>query len=164
MYCKIVDGQITEYNRTRKQIGVGANSPESVCIAKGYLPIEDNQPAIDTATQRLGGNTYEILADKVVKHYIVVDIPLEEIMTAKAKEAERAVQAHINAKCVELGYDNENSIAKYLVAENPFYTECKAISLWIGAVWVKVNEIKNGTVAMPSSTEELIALLPEYVA
>jgi len=81
------------------------------------------------------------------------------------KGIEQAVQSSINAKCVELGYDNENSIAKYLVVDNPFYDECRSISLWIGAVWVYVNQVKNdvegGTRSMPA-TEELLAELPKY--
>jgi len=81
------------------------------------------------------------------------------------KGMEQAVQSSINAKCVELGYDNENSIAKYLVVGNPFYDECRSISLWIGAVWVYVNQVKNdvegGTRSMPA-TEELLAELPKY--
>lgn len=82
-----------------------------------------------------------------------------------AKGMEQAVQSHINAKCVELGYDSENSIAKYLVIGNPFYDECRSISLWIGAVWVYVNQVKNdvegGTRSMPT-TEELLVELPKY--
>jgi len=92
-----------------------------------------------------------------------------EYMSAKilqvVKGIEQAVQSSINTKCVELGYDNENSIAKYLVVGNPFYDECRSISLWIGAVWVYVNQVKNdvegGTRSMPT-VEELLAELPAY--
>ena len=88
-----------------------------------------------------------------------------KLMQDKAKSAEQAVQTHINAKCVELGYDNENSIAKYLVEGNPFYTECKAISLWISDVWVYTHQVQADVVAglreIPTN-EELLAELPDF--
>lgn len=90
-----------------------------------------------------------------------------KLMQAKAKEAERAVQEHINAKCVELGYDSENSIAKYLVDGNAFYDECRQLSLWISDVWVYAHTVQSdvlaGTREMPT-IEELIAELPIYEA
>lgn len=83
--------------------------------------------------------------------------------TAKALENE--VSNHIKSKCIELGYDDENSIAKYLVQGNPFYDECTAISLWIGNVWTTVHTIKNdveaGTRELPT---DIISELPIYGA
>ena len=70
--------------------------------------------------------------------------------------AEREVQKLINQTVKNLGYDDENSIAKYLVVGNAFYGECKKISLWIGSVWVATH---NSTAA---TVEELIASLPAY--
>jgi len=81
-------------------------------------------------------------------------------LVAKMKEVEQAVQAHINQVVTSRGYDNENSIAKYLVVGNPFYDECKTISLWIGAVWMDMFNYKNGTKAY-TTTEVLMASLPE---
>ena len=73
----------------------------------------------------------------------------------------------IENKCQELGYDDQNSIAKYLVQGNPFYEECTAISLWIGAVWVTIRNIQaavaSGTRDMPT-IDEVIAELPKYNA
>ena len=158
-YCLIKDNAIYKYNVDKPKVVTG----EAVGI---YLPLEDNTPAYDTATQRINGISYDLQADKVVKVYDVVAIPQEEIMTAKAKSAEQAVQTHINAKCVELGYDNENSIAKYLVEGSAFYTECKAISLWISDVWVYTHQVQADVVAglreIPTN-EELIAELPEFM-
>ena len=89
----------------------------------------------------------------------------EELKLLVAKKIlEEAIQSHIVSTVKSKGYDSENSIAKYLVSGNPFYTECKALSLWIGAVWVKANavmaDVLNGTTAEPTN-EELIAMLPK---
>ena len=89
-------------------------------------------------------------------------------LVEQAKDSmEQAIQAHINTTVTSKGYDNENSIAKYLVDTNPFYDECKAISLWIGSVWVKAfniqQEVEAGTRVMPT-VDELIAMLPIFGA
>ena len=158
-YCLIKDGAIHKYNADKPKIVTGE-------VDGTYLPLEDNVPSYDTATHRINGTSYDLQADKVVKVYDVVEIPQEEIMTAKAKSAEQAVQAHINAKCVELGYDSENSIAKYLVEGNAFYTECKTISLWISDVWVYTYQVQADVVAglreIPTN-EELLAELPVFI-
>ena len=79
------------------------------------------------------------------------------------KEAERAIQEHINTTVKDRGYDNENSIAKYLVDGNPFYAECKAISLWIGSVWTYTHQVQadvQGGIRPLLTIQELIAELP----
>lgn len=162
-FCLVVDNNITKYNVRQKDTGLGVNSSIDTYIAKGYLPLEDNTPTIDSSTHRIAGSTYTVEADKVVKTYEVVEIPVEEIV-AKAKDSmEQAIQTHINTTVTSKGYDNENSIAKYLVDTNPFYDECKAISLWIGSVWIKAfsiqQEVEAGTREMPTA-EEVIAELP----
>ena len=93
-------------------------------------------------------------------------ISRESIIENQKKQAEQAIQSHINSVVTSRGYDNENSIAKYLVDGNPFYAECKAISLWIGNVWVYAHQVQAdvmaGTRTMPT-IEELIAELPALV-
>lgn len=88
-------------------------------------------------------------------------------MQAKAKELERAVEAYINSTIVAIGYNSQDSIAKYLVEGNPFEPECKKISLWIGSVWKYTHtvqaDVKAKTRVMPT-TEEIIEELPEYGA
>ena len=91
----------------------------------------------------------------------------EELLAiVAAKNSEKEIQAYINSVVKTKGYDNENSIAKYLVDSNPFYEECKAISIWIGNVWLKAHEIQRevaaGTRAMPT-VDEIIAELPVLV-
>ena len=80
---------------------------------------------------------------------------------------QNTIQNHITEFVKSKGYDNENSIAKYLVEGNPFYIECKALSLWVGNVWLFANNLQNevigGVRAMPETNEELVGLLPVYV-
>jgi len=89
---------------------------------------------------------------------------LQHAFKRNAKIAESKVQEHITEVVTKLGYNSEDSIAKYLVDGNPFYTECKTISLWIGSVWVKVHEIQAAVMGggVEPTLEELIALLPVY--
>lgn len=83
----------------------------------------------------------------------------------KQAHAEEVIQSHINSFVISRGYDNANSIAKYLVVGNPFYEECSALSLWVGAVWVKAHEVMSqvlgGTLAEPTD-EELVAMMPVF--
>ena len=83
------------------------------------------------------------------------------------KRAADAVGVYISTQCKSLGYDDENSIAKYLVSENDFYIECKGLSIWIGKVWTKAMSIRvdveSGTIQEPTPAE-FIAMLPVYTA
>jgi hypothetical protein len=94
-------------------------------------------------------------------------VQLKVYKALSVKRAADAVEAHISAQCKALGYDNENSIAKYLVSGNDFYDECKSLSIWIGKVWTKVMfiqaDIEAGVISEPTH-DEFIAMLPVYVA
>jgi len=94
------------------------------------------------------------------------DIELFEnkFKTLKRKEYQELIQKHIDSVVSSLGYDDSNSIAKYLIQENVFYDECKAISLWIGSVWAEAirlqNEYEAGNIDEPV---DVISILPEFV-
>ena len=90
----------------------------------------------------------------------------EELLAIVAPiEMEKEIQKHINSVVKAQGYDNENSIAKYLVEGNPFEDECKALSLWIGNVWITahniMNDVNSGSRGIP---DDIIAELPVYGA
>lgn len=91
---------------------------------------------------------------------------LAKKMQDLAKAMENAIENHINITVKAKGYNSQDSIAKYLVAGNPFYAECTAISLWIGSVWVYSHQVQAdvlaGTREMPT-IEALIAELPVLV-
>jgi hypothetical protein len=92
-------------------------------------------------------------------------VQLKAYKQVNTQRAADAVEAHISAQCKSLGYDNENSIAKYLVVGNDFYDECEGLSLWIGKVWTKVMSIQSnveaGTISEPTP-KEIIDMLPVY--
>jgi hypothetical protein len=88
---------------------------------------------------------------------------LAKLQEQKVKATEQEIQNHINEVVKDLGYDDENSIAKYLVSGNPFYDECSAISLWIGNVWVTAFTIQQEVLAgTREEPEDIIAELPIY--
>mgnify|MGYP003631684248 FL=1 len=92
-------------------------------------------------------------------------VQLKAYKQLSTKRAADAVEVYIGTQCKALGYDNENSIAKYLVVGNDFYAECEGLSLWIGKVWTQVISIRDAVEAgsIPEPThDELIAMLPVY--
>ena len=83
----------------------------------------------------------------------------EELKAIKLKQFEQAVQSHLDTTARAKGYDDINSIAKYLVEGNQFYAECYAMSIWCAEVWAYCYEqvdIFTGTV------EEFILTLPKF--
>lgn len=59
----------------------------------GWLPVEENQPEYNTETEELRFERYEILADKVVKHYKVEPIQKsrEEVLEQRVEVTENEV-------------------------------------------------------------------------
>jgi len=107
----------------------------------------------------------EAIVSELIASYVPPPEPTqEEVVQEAIKNAEHAVQAYINSVVVSRGYDNENSIAKYLVEGNPFYAECKALSLWIGSVWVATHEVQSEVVltGVLPTIEELMVRLPVF--
>ena len=92
----------------------------------------------------------------------LVEFPTLDL-TIRMNTLEQDIQNYINQTVKAIGYDNVDSIAKYLVAGNPFYAEVTAISLWVGNVWVYAHQVQADVLAgirtMPT-IEELIAELP----
>ena len=82
---QVINGEITQ--RSLPKTGTLKNGStvsgyhlldEEILLDEGWLPLEDIKPEYDVETQYLSNDGYEILEDKVVKKYIVKDIPLEE--------------------------------------------------------------------------------------
>lgn len=164
-YCLIKDGSIYKYNVTKPKVITGS--------ADGtYLPLEDNVPSIDTATQRIAGSTYEIQADKVVKTYTVVDIPAEEIMS-KARDAmvrsiEQLIQSEIDKYNEANGvlFKDIDACAKYVnIPSYTHYQFCIDVISWQTNVWETARQIQSdvlaGTRTMPTE-KELLSELPTF--
>lgn len=78
-------------------------------------------------------------------------------------EFEFAVERHVNNVAKSKGYNNIDSIAKYLGSNNAFRAECEALSAWTADVWITaqgmLNDWQAGTIEQPT-IDEVIAALP----
>lgn len=169
-YAKVINGEIVEHNRTlpfsTETTSFGVGTDDETLKSFGYLPVVGSEPAYDRTTHKVGNVSYIVGENEVLKIYEVVAIPQEETIAAIIKAMEQSIESHINETVKARGYNSQDSIAKYLVAGNPFYTESTAISLWIGNVWVYAYQVQADVVAgsrdMPT-LEVLIAELPVLV-
>ena len=80
----------------------------------------------------------------------------------KVAEFEARIEAHVNSVARAKGYNNIDSIAKYLVEGNPFKAEAESLSIWTANVWVSahimLNDWQNG--GEEPTIDEVIAALP----
>lgn len=167
-YSKVINNEITEHNRTlpfsTETTSFGVGTSAETLKSFGYLPVIGIEPEYDRLTHRVANVSYVVGTNEVIKTYEVVAIPQEEIIATTVKAMEEAIETHINTTVKAKGYNSQDSIAKYLVSGNPFEPECKAISLWIGSVWIYAHQVQAdvlaGTRTMPT-LEELIAELPK---
>jgi len=77
-----------------------------------------------------------------------------------------AIQAHLDATAVRLGYDNINTISKFMGFDNPFRTTAEALALYCANTWIYVESelvkmADNGR-SIPTN-EEAVAELPTFV-
>lgn len=79
---QVIDGEIKQYSLPKTGILKDGSTvsgyhllDEEVLLDEGWLPLEDNPPEYDEETQYLANDGYEILEDKVIKKYMVEDIP-----------------------------------------------------------------------------------------
>lgn len=93
---QVENGEIIQYNLPK--VGVLKDGSTVSCydilmksdleLAKqeGWIPLEDNQPTYNEETQYLVDDGYEILVDKVVKKYIVENVPIVEDIQPQPSE------------------------------------------------------------------------------
>lgn len=88
-----------------------------------------------------------------------------EILNEFKRSATQEVQRVLDSKAKSLGYDNINSIAKYLRPSSPFYDECIALGDWCDSVWgycyQLMNDVEVGNIPQPT-IDEIISGLPLY--
>ena len=67
--------------------------PEEYLLGKGWLPLEENLPKYDTETKQLTNPSYEILTDKAIKSWKVVEIKKNEteILNQRLQLAENTI-------------------------------------------------------------------------
>lgn len=100
-------------------------------------------------------------------------VPMPTQSEIDAKKAEKkmdkiknAVQTHLDKKAKSMGYDDIDTIAKYIGYDNPFRVECELLGSWCASVWAycyqALGDVTGGTRTEPT-IEELIAELPLLV-
>jgi len=72
-------------------------------------------------------------------------------------QANSQVQAMLDTEAQQRGYDDINSIGKYVGYPNDNQVECEALGAWAAACWTKCKALKAGGV-MPS---DLLAEMPK---
>ncbi len=111
LYCKVENSTIFKYNQTREQFGVGVNSPESACVAKGYYLVIDTPPSYDTATQRRSSEyVVDTNAKQVNKVYTVTDIPQAELDEQAQRELENEAKKGLTDTAVLVPTDVNDTL------------------------------------------------------
>ncbi len=111
LYCLVEQTTIIKYNQTREQFGVGENSPESACVAKGYYLIVDSPPYYDTSTQRRT-STYVVNTQmyQVNKVYTITDIPQSELDARAQAELENEARRGLTDTAVLVPTDVNSTL------------------------------------------------------
>jgi hypothetical protein len=95
----------------------------------------------------------------------IAEIEARKTALPTLEEYVKSVQAALDAKAMEKGYDNIISACSYAGAANPFQSEGVAFVTWRGLVWAKcyelMGEVQSGTRPQPTMAQ-LLAELPEY--
>ena len=135
----------------------------------GFTVLVDEKPTYNYITEK-AVFTGEIVDSKKV--YNVVQLEGDELtenITKYSKRLVMEVDAYMDFVISnKKGYETRDSIGKYLVVENPFYEECKKISLWISNCYLKLYaieaEVKEGTRGIPTVNEVLNLLpIPDFI-
>ena len=78
---QVIEGKIKQYNLPKTGTLKNGSTvsgyhllDNEILLDEGWLPLEDVEPEYDEETQYLANGGYEILEDKVIKKYSIVDI------------------------------------------------------------------------------------------
>lgn len=96
MYAQVAEGKILKLNQRRGKIkGLGALSPDSTYISRGYYPITGSKPVLSLETHKVSGPRYEVEGLEVKRIYTVTEIP-QENQDLKVLEDELAVAKEVH--------------------------------------------------------------------
>jgi len=165
-FCKVENGKIAKYNVAQNRTGLGVNSPKETYIENGWYEVVDNRPAIDTATHRFSGSTYEVGVNVVTKTYTVVEIPTEELVTKKVAEGEMFVNGLITSRLSEFNkehgtvFNKVNDMGIYIVDDTyPLKAECIELTKWNNLLWATTRAKQADVLSGVLSEEDFKALL-----
>ncbi len=151
--------------------GMGTLSPDLTYIDRGYYPLIDNKPTIDSLTEKL---EFELVINEINKVcnkvYTIIPIDAVKIFATKRRIVEKAINKLITKEVDDynvlngLAFDGIHNCASYKdmmdYAHQPF---CESVWNWQTNVWEVVRQlladINNGTIMEPT-LEELLAQLP----
>ena len=138
-YAFIIDGNLATGNTPHRTL-------ESVEFERGSLP--GHPDTLD-----------------IVGGVIVVDAGKQALLTKD--NVTQAIQQILDEEAQSRGYDNINSIGKYIGYDNAFRAECEALGAWAAGCWAKTYEImadwQAGNISLPTEAE-VVAALPEKPA
>lgn len=110
---------------------------------------------------------FPLWAKEKSDYFLVEELPADVVnilnnleLQAYKNEMITAVQNALDTQAKKLGYDNVNSIGKYLRPSSIFYEECVNLGDWCDACWQEVFAIENEGVML--TKEEVLQRLPNY--
>ena len=76
------------------------------------------------------------------------------------------VKEILNSQAVSLGYDDINSIAKYLGYDNQYRLEAEKLGAWTALTWITLEAEQDRIIAEGAeiNVENILALIPDYIA
>ena len=168
-YAKVENGVIVKRNLTRKQIGVGEKSSDSVCNSLGYYEIVYSPPTFNKDTQTLSISNY-LFDDvsKIVKAvYTITDIPAKELTAKKIKKGEQyikdTVKGVVDAFNTKYGvtFDSIYNMAIYKDdVDYPLHTQCDTLIKWQNSMWATARANQPKVIDGTMTDKEFLAALP----
>lgn len=166
-YAEVTNGEITKLNITLPY------STKEYSIPKGCLdvtpfnlyPITGSEPTYNASLQRLNGPTYDFNGTEVVRTYTVTDIPVEELTARFIDQVTEATQSRLDTFAKTRNYDGVLSACTYASSTVPKfqlegqYCVNSRDSTW-ATLYTIMSEVQGGTRPMPTTVDEVMALLP----
>ena len=110
---QVINGKIAQYSLPKTGTLKNGSTvsgyhllDNEILLDEGWLPLEDIPPEHDVETQYLVQDGYEILEDKVIKKYSIVDIPEPqpnevEILNNKIAKLEKVIDTILGDDVIE---------------------------------------------------------------
>ena len=149
LYCKVVNGEIVEYNRmlpfSTKDTSFGKGTDDETMRAFGYLPVIGSEPVLEY-NQRVSNVSYVVGEDSVSKVYEVVTLSDEEILAQKTPNS--ITQRQCRLQLVKEGlYDAVNTALGGMDAEAQieweYASEIQRDNVLVSAIQSALNKDDN---------------------
>ena len=110
---QVINGEITQHNLPKTGTLKDGSAVsgyhllgEDILREEGWLPLDDNPPEYDEEIQYLVNDGYEILEDKVIKKYSILDIPEPQpseidVLNNKIAELEKVIDTILGDDGIE---------------------------------------------------------------